>query len=51
MEKKYNVFYENEAILTSEPAVKNLRLTLTSAVEVVLRNGLTLLGIPVIDSM
>lgn len=49
--QKYNLFYQKIQILSSSEKEKEFRLSLTSAAAQVLRNGLTLLGIPVLEKM
>ncbi len=47
--QKFNYFYQKHPILKSEN--KNLRLALSAAVGQIIRNGLLLLGIEVVDKM
>lgn len=49
--QKYNLFYQKVPILNSEENEKQFRLALTAATAQVLKNGLTLLGIPVLEKM
>ena len=49
--QKYNLFYQKVPILNSEENEKRFRLGLTAATAQVLKNGLTLLGIPVLEKM
>ena len=46
-----NSYYENEPILKAEPALRDARLHLITAVSDVLRTGLGLLGIGVVERM
>lgn len=47
----FNKFYHDNPILNSEEATKNARLAVVSAVEIVLKNGLALLGIQAPEQM
>jgi len=47
--QKFNLFYQKHPVLKSEN--KNFRLALSSAVGQVIKNGLRLLGIDVVDKM
>lgn len=49
--KKFNRFYENVPILTVQGDMLNFRLTLIKSAGQVIKNGLWLLGIKVIDRM
>ncbi len=49
--QKYNLLYNRLPILKSEAEVRDFRLALTAATAQVLKNGLTLLGIEVIERM
>jgi arginyl-tRNA synthetase len=47
----FNSFYHEQPVLNAEPAVRNARLGLVSAVSIVLRNGLAALGIETLEKM
>ncbi len=47
--QKYSIFYETCPILKAEENIKQFRLILSTAVGQVLKNGLNLLGIEVVD--
>ena len=50
--QKYNLFYQKVSILNAEnEEAKMFRLSLTNATAQVLKNGLTLLGIDVLEKM
>ena len=49
--QKYNTLYAELPINTASPGERELRLHITYCVRQVLRNGLRLLGIPVVDKM
>lgn len=49
--QKFNAFYRECPVLKAEGEVKNSRLLLTAAVSQVLKNGLYLLGIEVLERM
>lgn len=49
--QKFNVFYEESPILQAPGDVQSRRLALVEATSHVVRNGLTLLGIEVVDAM
>ncbi len=49
--QKYNLFYQKNPILKSEKGVKQLRLALTMATSQVIKTGLNLLGIQVVEKM
>lgn len=49
--QKYNLFYQKVPILNSIEKEKQFRLVLTAATAQVLKNGLNLLGIPVLERM
>jgi len=47
----FSTFYNDQPVLTAEPAVRAARLTLCDRVATVLRRGLDLLGIEVVERM
>lgn len=49
--QQYNFFYQKCTILDKNEEVQNLRLTLTKATGIVLKNGLYLLGIKTVEKM
>lgn len=49
--QKYNLFYNKQPILKSAKGVREGRLALTAATAQILKNGLTLLGIEVLERM
>ena len=52
--QKYNLFYTKHSILTPKEGrkeVKEFRLALTAATAQILKNGLNLLGIPILEKM
>lgn len=49
--KVFNRFYENVPVLSSEGDIRNFRLSLVKATGQVIKNGLRLLGIKVIERM
>lgn len=49
--QKFNSFYDKHSIIKAESSVKALRFLLTSAVGQILKNGLNLLGIEVMERM
>jgi len=50
--QKYNLFYKKYPVLNSkEQSTKDARLTLTEAVSVIIKQGLNLLGIDVVERM
>lgn len=49
--QKYNYFYQKNKILESEEKTKQFRLTLTTAVGKVIKEGLFLLGIKTVEKM
>lgn len=51
LSQKYNTFYNKCSILKSEEKKRDLRLLLTSACAQILKNGLYLLGIGVLEKM
>ncbi|CCH64781.1 Arginyl-tRNA synthetase [Richelia intracellularis HM01] len=48
---KFNKFYENCPVLKSEATIRNSRLALCDVTARVLKLGLSLLGIPVLERM
>ena len=49
--RSYSLFYQNHPVLKSEGAQRQLRIGLTQATGIVLRNGLNLLGIKTVEKM
>lgn len=49
--QKYNLFYQKNPILKAEENKKNIRLFITKATAQVIKNGLHLLGIQVVEKM
>ncbi|MEK7611429.1 MAG: arginine--tRNA ligase [Patescibacteria group bacterium] len=49
--QKFNAFYDKHSILKAAPAEQELRFLLTSAVAQIIKNGLNLLGIEVMEKM
>jgi len=49
--QKFNEYYHQHNILKADEKVKDARLLLVSAVRQVLKNGLNLLGIEVLEKM
>jgi arginyl-tRNA synthetase len=49
--QEYNLFYQNHPILKAEQPERTFRLYLTAAVSNVLKEGLTVLGIPTVEKM
>ncbi len=49
--QKYNLFYQKNPILKAEEEVQNTRLLITKATAQVIKNGLDLLGIQVVEKM
>jgi len=49
--QKFNLFYETCPVLTAEEKIKKQRLALMQAVAQVIKNGLSLLGIEVMEEM
>lgn len=49
--KVFNRFYENAPVLSSEGDTRNFRLTLVKSTGQVIKNGLWLLGIKIVDKM
>ena len=49
--QKYNLFYNKHSILQSDKDVREMRLAITAATSQVLKNGLNLLGIEVLERM
>ncbi len=48
---RFNAFYQSVPVLKAETDVRSSRLLLVKQVAQVIKNGLTLLGIPVVDEM
>jgi arginyl-tRNA synthetase len=51
LSERFNKFYHNYRILTDDTAVREARLGLVKAVQIVLEGGLTLLGISAPEEM
>lgn len=52
LSKSFNNFYENVSVLNAEDEdVKNLRIVILKSITTVLRNGMEILGIEVVDRM
>lgn len=49
--QSFNSFYKDNKVLVNDGTIKSFRLTLTTAVSIVLKNGLYLLGIETIEQM
>jgi arginyl-tRNA synthetase len=49
--QSFNQFYKENKVLVEDENIKNFRLSLTSAVSIVLKNGLDLLGIETTEQM
>ncbi|WP_334331022.1 arginine--tRNA ligase [Candidatus Phytoplasma prunorum] len=49
--KKFNHFYSKEKIITSQIILQNTNVLLVKSVSIILKEGLRLLGIPLLDKM
>ena len=49
--QKYNLFYQKNPILKAEKNIKNTRLLITKATSQIMKNGLHLLGIQIVEKM
>jgi arginyl-tRNA synthetase len=51
LSQKFNLFYQTCPILTASSREKHMRLAITKAASILLKKGLTVLGIPALEKM
>jgi arginyl-tRNA synthetase len=47
----FNEFYQFLPVLSAEEKIKNARIKLVESIKIIFKNGLYLLGIPVLEKM